>query len=690
MDPIILLRAIISLSSIFFIPGYVTFTAFKVNKTENLTLSFFETIFLQVLSSFVISGFIAFTLAMLGYFSLMNLLILIVVYSIVIAIKFRVKFSLSSFPKPKLDKKSLFLILLVVLGASLFFHPFEDIFGLGDGYIHMNIGSIIAKHGSIIFYDPLITSIPEDIAKTFFFKTNQQFNNLCITNYSTGEIHPGFLHLGAVWIAIFYLICGLNWCLYITPLFGLLGMLSIFLSTKHSFNWRVASIASTLLTINYLQIYFSRSHSVEIILQFIIFSGIFTFILFAKSKDKFLGIISALCLGLGFITSIEANLIVIPIVLYFTCLNILGRLERHHFYFIIPFALSLLFTLIYYTTIASSYVRFSFFAPDIPQIPLLILACVPLVINILPKSLLHKIKTLFVRQKRKLQHFFTLLIIAYMLYCLFTLPTTPMGVHGRNLIMLSWYLTPFVLTLGIIGLILMIYQKPYTTTYFLLGVTLIFFLFFIPHIHHAWGGPWWMRRYIFAVVPMLCICAGYCIYRLVDIFIYGKGRKIIFPLLIIYLTVFSTLAISCPIINHIEYEGAIQQTQEIFGSFGDDSILVFADCSYPHVAYPLRHIYYKNALLLRRDYWGEIAEPKNPEDADKIMQAYTIWSGMGKKVYIVNPSDKFTQAFEGKLNFTLYKEGRINVPWLEVNPYEFPTKFTHIVRNMKIYEISSK
>lgn len=690
MDPIILLRAIISLPIIFFIPGYVTFTAFKVNKTENLKLSFFETIFLQVLSSFVISGLIAFTLAMLGYFSLMNLLGLIVAYSIVMAIKFRVKFSLSSFPKPKLDKKSLFLILLVVLGASLFFHPFEDIFGFGDAYIQVNIGVIIAKHGSIVFHDPLITSVPEDVAKYFFFKVNQEFNYLSITNYSTGEIHPGFLHLGAVWIAIFYLICGLNGCLYITPLFGLLGMLSIFLSTKHSFNWKVASIASTLLTINYLQIYFSRSHSVEIILQFIIFSGIFTFILFTKSKDKFLGIISALCLGLGFITSIEANLIIIPIVLYFTCLNILGRLKRYHFYFIIPFALSLLFTLIYYTTIASGYIRYSFFAPDIPRIPLLILACVPVVINILPKSLLHKIKTLFVRQKRKLQHFFTLLIVTYMLYCLFTLPITPMGVHGRNLIMLSWYLTPFVLTLGIIGLILMIYQKPYTTTYFLLGITLIFFLFFIPHIHHGWGGPWWMRRYIFVVVPMLCICAGYCIYRLVDIFLYSKGRKIIFPLLIIYLITVSTLTISYPIINHIEYKGVIQQTTDIFSSFGDDSVLVFADCLYPHIAYPLRCIYDKNALLLRKDYWGVIAEPKNPEDVTKIMQAYTAWSEADKKVYIVNPSDKFIQAFEGKLNFTLYKEGRISVPWLEMNSYKFPTKFTHIVRNMKIYEISSK
>lgn len=684
-----IVRAIVALPLIFFITGYVTFNAFKVNEIENLKLSLFETLFLQVLVSIVITGWIAFTLAVLGYFSLMNLVGLLLVYGISIAIKFRVTFNLSSFPKPKLNMQSVFLILLVILAVSLFFHPFEDTFGFGDAYIQMNIGAIIAKHGSIVFHDPQIISVPEDVAKTFFFKANQQFNILGITNYSTGEIRPGFLHLYAVWISIFYSIFGLEGSLYISPVFGLLATIGVFLTAKQSFNWKVAAIASSLLTISYLQIWFSRSHSTEIMLQFIIFSGIFGFVHFTQSKDKFFGILSAFCLGLGFISSIEATLIIIPIVSYFTCLNILDRLEKYHFYFIIPFLFSLLFTFVYYVTIASGYIKGSFFAADIPQIQLLTIVCVTIAINILPKNVSQKIKTLVVDQEKKLQHFFILLIVAYIIHCIFTLPTTPMAFHGRNLMMLSWYLSSFVLILGFAGLMWMLHKKPYDITYFFLGITLVFFLFFIPNIHHGSGGPWWMRRYIFAVVPTLYIGVGYCVHRLTVIFFHWNGQKIIFPFLIICLMV-STLTISYPIINYIQYKGAIQQTEEIFGSFGDDSVLVFADCSYPHIAYPLRHIYDKNALLLRRDYWGVIAEPKNSEDADKIMQAYTVWSEAGKKVYVVNPSSKFIQVFEGKLKFTLYKEGKISIPWLEVNPYEFPTNFVHIMRNMKIYEISSK
>ena len=684
-----ILIAIVVLPLIFLIPGYVTFNAFKVNEIDNPKFSLFETLFLQVLVSIVITGWIAFTLAVLGYFSLMNLVGLLLVYGISIAIKFRVTFNLSSFPKPKLNMQSVFLILLVILAVSLFFHPFEDTFGFGDAYIQMNIGAIIAKHGSIVFHDPQIISVPEDVAKTFFFKANQQFNILGITNYSTGEIRPGFLHLYAVWISIFYSIFGLEGSLYISPVFGLLATIGVFLTAKQSFNWKVAAIASSLLTISYLQIWFSRSHSTEIMLQFIIFSGIFGFVHFTQSKDKFFGILSAFCLGLGFISSIEATLIIIPIVSYFTCLNILDRLEKYHFYFIIPFLFSLLFTFVYYVTIASGYIKGSFFAADIPQIQLLTIVCVTIAINILPKNVSQKIKTLVVDQEKKLQHFFILLIVAYIIHCIFTLPTTPMAFHGRNLMMLSWYLSSFVLILGFAGLMWMLHKKPYDITYFFLGITLVFFLFFIPNIHHGSGGPWWMRRYIFAVVPTLYIGVGYCVHRLTVIFFHWNGQKIIFPFLIICLMV-STLTISYPIINYIQYKGAIQQTEEIFGSFGDDSVLVFADCSYPHIAYPLRHIYDKNALLLRRDYWGVIAEPKNSEDADKIMQAYTVWSEAGKKVYVVNPSSKFIQVFEGKLKFTLYKEGKISIPWLEVNPYEFPTNFVHIMTNMKIYEISSK
>ena len=125
MDISVILTVLIALSFIFFIPGFVTFHAFKANKIENLNLSLFETIFLQVLASTVITGWIAFTLAEIGHFSLWILIGILAAYSPILAIIFRDRFRSITFPQPKWNLQSAFLVVLLVLIVCLFFHPFD-------------------------------------------------------------------------------------------------------------------------------------------------------------------------------------------------------------------------------------------------------------------------------------------------------------------------------------------------------------------------------------------------------------------------------------------------------------------------------------------------------------------------------------------------------------------------------------
>ena len=68
-----LLKALISVPVIFFVPGYVTYTVLHKEKSKD---DFSEAVFLQILSSILISGWIAFMLMELGCFSLFNLLVL--------------------------------------------------------------------------------------------------------------------------------------------------------------------------------------------------------------------------------------------------------------------------------------------------------------------------------------------------------------------------------------------------------------------------------------------------------------------------------------------------------------------------------------------------------------------------------------------------------------------------------------
>jgi uncharacterized membrane protein len=95
-----ILKALISLPLIFFIPGYVTYNALV---KEKLNLDFSEVVFLQILTSILISGWIGLVLAELGYFSLFNLLIPLIVFSSVLAVKYKVKFHLASLLRPELN-----------------------------------------------------------------------------------------------------------------------------------------------------------------------------------------------------------------------------------------------------------------------------------------------------------------------------------------------------------------------------------------------------------------------------------------------------------------------------------------------------------------------------------------------------------------------------------------------------------
>lgn len=686
MDALSILLAIFTMAFIFFIPGYFTYSALRPNKNADLEVTYLEAILLPILVSVVITSWVSIVLTMLRVYSLGLLLICLLIYTLVIAVVFRRKIKWMKVRRPVLDKKVLFVVLLVIVAVVLFFQPFEELFGYGDGYIEFNIGGMIARNGSVRFNDPLVASLPADVMSYFTFKDGQLFNSLMIIDYSTGEVAPSFLHLYATWLAIFQQSVGVGGALYATPILSLISLVTIFALTKELFDWRTAALASSILVLSFLQIWFSRSHSAEMLLQLLIVGGVLTFVLFRRSRNQLLGVVSALCFGLTLFTKIEAGLLLIPFFLFFTGLNVLGKLDRTYFAFVLPFAASLAIAFEYYIFVTPGYGLNTFFASDVPQEALVGVLIIAVAVNLIPRKQMKKIGQMTSRHIRRLQQLAVLFMLAYIFYCIFTLPTETYGYYGWNLELLSLYMTPVVVILGLFGMMQLTYRKPNEDVYFFLGIMLVFFFFFVSNIHHGWGGPWWMRRFIFAVVPLLVICAAYSVFHLAGRF-KPRARKGV-ALLLIASMILPTIAVSSPILGYVEYRGEISQTEEIFQSFNDDSVLVFADASYPHIAYPLREIYGLNALVLRRDYWGVTGQFTNSTSVEKFMQAYDIWAGSGKTVFVISPSQKFMSAFDGELTFTLYKTGRIDMPYLELSMSDLPSQYTRIFRYIEIYSVS--
>lgn len=683
-----LLIAFIVMALVFFLPGFIILSIGRRIGNKIPDLSFMESAFIIILISLLVSGITGISLAAVGGYSSINLIIVLSFFCFLIILLYKPRLNDFRLPKPNRDWECVFILLILAVLVAILSRPFEEIMGYGDAYIHVNIGGIIANHGSIIYHDWLLTSLPRNLIDDFLFKPNQLFNNLIISDFQTGEVNPSFLHLFATYIGMFLSVLGLNGALYATGVFGGLSVIGMYLLLKRLMSFRTAALFSFLFAISYLQIWFSRSHSAEILLQFLLIAMILMFILYLRTQSPMLGIISALCLGLAFLTKVEATILLIPVFLYFSYLNMTGNLGKFHFYFIVTLMAMIIYTVVYYVRVGSVYVYGSFFASDVPQELLIIVIVAALSVNIVPHKYWGRILTILRRCKRCPQHAFALALLIYLSYCAITLPQTDFGYNGRNLEMLSWYLSPLLLGVGLTGLVLLFYRPPFNETYFILGILGIFFILYAPNIHHGWGGPWWMRRYLFAVIPLLFIGAAYAYYSVSRIR-RRNLRRALLASLACSLAVMVGLT-SFPIWDHSDYDGAVQQTKDIFEGFPEESILVFADVSYPHIAYPLREIFGKNALLMNRSQWGVLAEPKSQGDIEEFCESVEIWIEQNHTVYVINPTNGFLESFEERLGFDLVRTGRVELPYLEIAIDKMPSNFITIEREYRIFKVTIK
>lgn len=683
MEPLNLIAAVLLVPTLFFVPGFLTFHIFRVDKSGLLPP--LERGAIQVLLSVLLVGALALGLAVVGAFSVPFLLLSILGYGVLLLIKVRFRPSLSSAVQCSTVREMAFVLSLIGLASLLFARPFEDIWGFDDAYIHVMIGAAIAQHGSIVFHDPLLMSLPEALMQQFLWLGDHQFNSFVVTDLASGQIHPRLLHLNAAWIAILYSVTGLGGSLYITPAFGTLSVVLLYFAGKHLFGWKVGAVASLLLTVSYLQIWFSRSHSAETLLQLLLIGGILAFVLAQKLESRFLAAVSAGSFGLSMVTAIEAGLVVFPLALVFSALRVLGRGRPHHSAFFLAFAAFLGLVFLYYATVARDYVVSTVTAPDVPGTLAVVLLGVVIAPAILPLAARTALGGFIQERRRWFQHLVAGGVVAFVAYALVTYPDTPIGRFGRNLEMLGWYLTPLVVALGIVGILLMVYRIRMVAGVVFLSVMLVFFLYFVATIHHSWGAPWWMRRYIFAAVPLLFLGTGVFLDFVHGIFARGWHQAV--PVGLFVLLVSSTLAVSYPIHNFVQYEGSITQIEALFAPYGQDDVLVFADLTYPHAAFSLRYVYGNEALLMRRDLWGPSVTPRGSEDVEDFVEAYLIWRDQGKRVFVVNPSSKFLSAFQEQLAFTLDNEGIIEVPYLQFSTISFPTEVVRVVRPIRIFEV---
>jgi len=715
-----ILTAIIALPLIFFIPGYVTFTAFKVNEIDNLKLSLLETLFLYVLVNIVITGWIAFVLAELGIFSLWILIGVLAVYSTILALKFRIKFSLYSLPKPKLNLESLILILIVIMAAGIFFHPSEYVVrGNMDANAYLGMGVDLAKTGSIIVHEPY-AGFPKPILEYII-----PFRQYSYVGDNEVDFQPPFLHLYPTWIAIFYSIFDLRTSLYITPLFGLLGILSIFLFSKRLFNNEVALISAVLLGLNFAQICWSRTPFPEILGQFLFLSGAYTFLMFRRSDHPFFSILSGVCIGELLLTRLEFIYIIIPIIFYlgFTNYNPKSKL---YCTFLVPIILLLIHSLIHNFTISQSYVstlvqRESYevfkvlpslfnimfsqnFVPDINWyikyldhpatsfISVYFLIGIVIILGVFILTLDNVRIFRDARENKKvtstLRHLFVLLFMAFLIYNYFIRPQyfqpppgQPLfnyrggGFDAITLIRLTYFLTPLGLFMGALALVALTYRKNKPGIGLFIFTGLFYFIYFTNHTPISPPLPFWSRKFISIIIPFLVVLIAYAIYY---IKLKLPNKKIIVPVLILYL-VTSLIIISYPLIGYTEYKGAIDNMQNFADNFGEDDFIIFHhDQGGILFARPLWFLFDKKAIVLQN------------LDPDKFEEMLKQQSNETRKFYFIRYQDhRLIDKLSNRDHIEVLLKRRITMkyPQLEYTYLDLNTHSRNMTYHLNIYEV---
>jgi 4-amino-4-deoxy-L-arabinose transferase-like glycosyltransferase len=521
-----------------------------------------------------------------------------------------------------------------------------------------------------------------------------------VADPARGEVTAYHPPLFSIWIAIFYAIGGVRFCLYATPLFGALGVLRLYFAGKAMFGREVGLLAAALLAISFAQIYFSRVPYSEVLTQCLLFSGIYTLTTYTLEHKPFYAAIAALSFGQAILSRIDSLIVVLPLVMFFRCWIALKRSPPKHLgFFAIPLGLLTIDGIVLALTASRPYVELNSYglwfklrsilsqSPVLLAISVVALGGLLILIILLglqtsevlqgdfaqqiphkssdvviaksfsrPRRSNHNIERVLSRIYEARPMITTLLSLAILLlaiYAYFIYPSTARGTgpgKSGTLAQLGQFVSPLGLWLGIFGLVELIRRDANEKTTFFLALILIYgpMTLSILAINLTLSYVYPIRRLVPFVIPSLMLLASYAIliWNKGDTLSLSKGGKLlrVAQWVAIGILLASFLALDMPYVNYREMRNTIAFSEKLANHFGDRDVVVFEavwaqDSRVGHFAAPLWSIYDKDALLI------SIANV----DEKALSMAVAQWLDGGKKAYFIsqsNPAPLFLKGYE--------------------------------------------
>ncbi len=690
-----------------FLPGYLLLQWLRRRRNADLPLA--DTIFHSILASTLLTSALALLLAEVGLFSLPLLLGLLAGLSLLLGLLLGRNHVPLRMSRPAWT--DLLPLLLALLSAMLAARPFEYVLGSGDPGSYINIGVAIADSGGIILHNPEISQLQDaefarrellyaDLGAPGLPQGYQHFPAMYIADQSTGTIAPQFYHLYPVWVAIGYSLFGLRGALCMAPLFGVLAMLAVYFAGKAIFGRWAGLLGSLFLGANLIQVWFSRYSTSEIPAQYWVFAAAGMLALYLAPRTSAAddgrvaeGVLAAGAMAALLHTRLDGLLALVPVVLWLLYLLLFRHRQwKPHLAFSLVLGAALVHLALYVPIFAGRYALRSVLAlySYLLRPALAISLAVAAVAGCLGLACLAR-SGWPARHATAVRVTLMLLLAGLAVWAYFVWPaiTAPQVVeypaypepvrflfeNDENLVRLGWYVTPWGLLLGFVGLLEAIRREPARRIAWLLAVFLIFGTLYTYQASDAPIQVHVMRRYVPAVIPTLALGAGYALQRL------GQAARGRMGVALAGLLAAGLLALTAlptvPFLGYVEYAGAVDQVSQLAGRFDENALLLYDEPEYGVLlGMPLQYIFHLPGFTLQREH---------PDPAGLTAQL-RAWESAGHEVYLIVTRGR-SRLRAGDFALIPWGTAQFSLPRLEQVSERRPTQVVQLPFALEIYRL---
>ncbi len=547
----------------------------------------------------------------------------------------------------------------LVAAAIVYFRPHEFVIGGADAGVYVNLGANIANTGSITIRDPLLGALESPLREALLrpmppgeAAPYYLLPGFYVTNAPPDLITPQFFHLHPAWQAVGYALGGLDAELLITPFWGLLGCLAVYMTVRSLWGWRWAFVALIALSATALQVWFARYPTAEALTQYLFWTGAWAISRWSEPREpaSLWAGIAGVSLGQVFLTRIDTYVMLALPVLLALALTLRRAWRRNALWFFVPFLLlaahsalhGWLITRPYFSLISSFGVRI-LLRGALPAAAALLTVAVLSVLLFRALSRRAPAASRLDGFARIALRVTAALVVLLALFAYFARPelgsirianywygggTVPTLDH-ENFVRMGWYLSPLGLSLGVAGIAMMLVTEANRRTAFLLAAGGFFSVVFLwriganPHQIYA------MRRYVPQVLPFFVIASVFAL-RWLSLRRPPFGRVLAFALTAGW--IISIVLLGWPFATQVDYVGLANQIHELDTALPRKAVVLFNDPAPVGVAdflgTPLRFLHGRPVFLLRQE---EV-------DGRALTDAVAKWRQEGFEVVLLETS----------------------------------------------------